>query len=86
MSKITDRTRGGFVDKIESIQEQILGVRQELCEMVEDDFYDYEDPFEISIDNLMSIWFMLQSCVSDLEPPDDYSVLTILSKPQEVTA
>ena len=79
----TDIKRDGFVDKIESIQDQILGLRRDICEMVDDDFFDDEDPFEISIDNLESVWLMLQSCVSDLEP-SDYSVSTVPSKPSEV--
>ena len=81
----TDIKRDGFVDKIESIQDQILGLRRDICEMVDDDFFDDEDPFEISIDNLESVWLMLQSCVSDLEP-SDYSVSTVPSKPSEVAS
>tara|TARA_R110002074_G_C12118556_1_gene626859 strand:- start:309 stop:569 length:261 start_codon:yes stop_codon:yes gene_type:complete len=81
----TDIKRDGFVDKIESIQEQIMSLREDILEMSVDDFSDDEDAFEISIDNLESVFLMLESCVGDLEP-SDYSVLTIPSKPSEVAS
>jgi hypothetical protein len=69
----------GFIAEIEVMQDQILDLQSKISKVAEDDFSDYEDPFEISICNLESVWSLLQSCVSDLEP-SDYSVLTIPSK------
>ena len=78
----TDIKLDGFIVEIEVMQNQILDLQSKISKVTEDDFSDYEDPFEIAICNLENVWLMLQSCVSDLEP-SDYSVSTVPSKPTE---